>query len=275
MYSIKMFIIIIVMILSTVVFAENSSEVSGLEKAIADISQVNNSGDLVECATQVMPNCNRKSISTCLKGEGGKTCLTQCNVEPSEKYCQIKKLDACIKGEGGAPCYKKYCKGSSNTGKFIPTNISDNRVNQALPHSGYGFECYDDGDRNVYGTSRTVQRMKELGRRVYDKIGLKVFVGEMSKKGGGYLPPHSTHQTGNDVDIANMGRTDSCESYAINDGCYNRSAMKTVLEEAIKMGGVDRILFNDEVIARQLNAKYGHIVSWARGHGHHAHISWK
>jgi murein endopeptidase len=55
-----------------------------------------------------------------------------------------------------------------------------------------------------YGTDETVALIEYLGRRLNATYphSAPMFIGDISKKGGGRVPPHGSHRTGRDVDIA-------------------------------------------------------------------------
>lgn len=54
----------------------------------------------------------------------------------------------------------------------------------------------------AWGTARTVRLLQRaLSRHRRRAGGPKVRVGDLSKRGGGHLPPHKSHRTGKDVDI--------------------------------------------------------------------------
>lgn len=245
-------------------YSENMSLMSAINKFNEGTNELN-------CVTSKTDSCTEKGMQTCLENSGGEGCFKNCNKDP-KLFCKMEKVKKCLSFDGGAPCYEKHCS-VSLTSKFKPSNMS-NSVNTYLPKKGFGFQCYDDHDLNVFGTPRTIERLKELGRRVKIKTGQKIFVGDISKKWGGYLWPHAGHRNGNEVDFANMGKTDDCISYNINDGCYSREANMALIETAIQMGGVKEVLFNDPVIRAKINKKYGPIMRYSRGHHHHIHITW-
>jgi hypothetical protein len=56
---------------------------------------------------------------------------------------------------------------------------------------------------NAWGTPRTVDRLRDALREYVREMpgGPDVHIGDISKSGGGYFPPHLSHQAGRDVDI--------------------------------------------------------------------------
>jgi len=55
-----------------------------------------------------------------------------------------------------------------------------------------------------YGTDETIALIQYVGRRLHATYphSAPMFIGDISKKGGGRVPPHGSHRTGRDVDIA-------------------------------------------------------------------------
>jgi murein endopeptidase len=57
-------------------------------------------------------------------------------------------------------------------------------------------------DKNYYGSGLLVKMIEEVGKRYAEISNGDVFeVNDLSKKGGGYVRPHGSHQNGLDVDI--------------------------------------------------------------------------
>ncbi len=69
-----------------------------------------------------------------------------------------------------------------------------------LPGKGDGFYCKS---RHVYGTQETVDALMRGFSELSNLYpgSASVVVGDISRKGGGRLSPHKSHQTGRDVDI--------------------------------------------------------------------------
>jgi hypothetical protein len=56
---------------------------------------------------------------------------------------------------------------------------------------------------NAWGTPRTIDRLRDALREYVREMpgGPDVHVGDISRSGGGFFPPHLSHQAGRDVDI--------------------------------------------------------------------------
>jgi hypothetical protein len=157
---------------------------------------------------------------------------------------------------------------TTSSGKFFP-NCSTQGITAKLPVKSTGLETYSY-DELVYGTCRTIERLKELGRRMLSKTGLPIYVGDISAYGGGNLGRHATHSYGDDIDLAVMGNTTNTECYSYTSSCYNRNASRMLIKEIIDMGGLTSICFNDPAIINE----FPNHVRYCSGHNDHYHIEW-
>jgi len=57
--------------------------------------------------------------------------------------------------------------------------------------------------RNAYGVDGVLKTLKVCAKRVKDTLpgGHDILIGDISRPGGGRFPPHSSHQSGRDVDV--------------------------------------------------------------------------
>jgi len=154
----------------------------------------------------------------------------------------------------------------------------------------------------AYGTPRTVKAIKAAISRYKQRRpkGPKVHVGDLSKKGGGPLKPHKSHQKGTDVDIGlvhrgmlagekrfvaanpqtlDVGRTwallkafaDTNEVRAI---FLDYSVQKTIYEYARRKGVSVETL--DEVFQYPRGKGHAHgLVRHWRGHRNHIHVRFR
>ena len=70
-----------------------------------------------------------------------------------------------------------------------------------LPEADGLYERWDP--RRSYGAEHVIEALQEVANRVAFQLPLAdpLFIGDISAKGGGYLPGHRTHHLGIDVDI--------------------------------------------------------------------------
>ncbi|NBO39546.1 hypothetical protein EBU99_13290 [bacterium] len=210
--------------------------------------------------------CSAKQITDCTESAGGLPCFTRCNLQPSDKFCDMEALDKCLDNKGGNGCYKKHCDGSVHSGPFNPANGSGL---MKLPSEGYGYQTFDV-EYMRYGQPKTIARIKELAVRVFNKTGLKLFVGDISNSSGGNSGRHAGHYDGVEVDIAIMGNTPTVSCFTIWESCYARPAQITLINEILNMGGSTGMLLNDG----NVQARFNGFVGSANGHDNHLHVNW-
>jgi hypothetical protein len=164
-------------------------------------------------------------------------------------------------------------------------------VNTELPDVGMdsdlvgkvGYYRYGDGDRHVFGTARTVWRLRAAGKLLADK-GIVMGVGEMSKRGGP-TPGHAEHQTGRDVDLRLVGKDGFSSICTVHrSDCYDREKTFEMIKTLIDVDPerFQKVLINDTTLQRQVNnyarEKYGiteRVAMSCAGHDNHIHFSWK
>ncbi|MGV3622714.1 MAG: penicillin-insensitive murein endopeptidase [Archangium sp.] len=139
-------------------------------------------------------------------------------------------------------------------------------VNTQLPDSGQGFTTY--GPRRMqYGTEQTVTNVQEIARRYQERTGKTLEVGDISQQGGGRTDRHQTHINGTDVDLRPPSRNGGPSNWRNAD--YDRDATRALIQEIRRTNPNARILFNDPVLIRE------GLVSAARGHDNHLHVSFR
>jgi hypothetical protein len=189
-------------------------------------------------------------------------------------YCEQSTLKSCIAGGGGdAGCHKKACDGGGTGYYNVNTDLArqglngDSYLNMGKrTTTGIGYVMWAD---LTYAKARTVLRLKELAKRVYRRTGFPLYITDLSKNGGGWNAAHATHEHGDDIDIGIMGNTPTKIVSYYDQAGHNLNASKVLIEEALNMGGVQGIYFNDARIY-----KYNSNVSYVPGHRDHMHINW-
>jgi hypothetical protein len=144
-----------------------------------------------------------------------------------------------------------------------------------------GYNLYGS-DSKKFGTERTIWRVQEAGKVLASK-GIVMDVGNISKSGGGTLPPHKSHRNGRDVDVrlvSSSGKSGPCN---ISKSCYSKEKtfemVKAVLDVDPK--GMRMIFINDPELRKMINRyakeKYGldDISRYCAGHDDHVHFSFK
>lgn len=179
---------------------------------------------------------------------------------------------------------------------FLETEIgspprSGGRVGTQLPDANrgtddaakYGYYRYKDGDGRVFGTERTVWRLRAAGK-ILAQQKLTMGVGDISQSGGGRIPPHQSHRNGRDVDLRLLGPSGEATKCTVsNSSCYSRDNTFKMLKALIDVDPtkVRTILINDATLRSQINAYYRNKTGSSRsisqscaGHDNHIHFSW-
>lgn len=138
---------------------------------------------------------------------------------------------------------------------------------EQLPPSGPGYECYEPPS-NVYGLPEVIQAIKyvcEEWNKLYPK-GPRVGIGDISYQGGGYMPPHQSHQHGIDVDVALVANTNEEIGLTYYDAKYSRQRTQQLIDlfQNNPILGIRVIFFNDPDVKG---------VEYCPGHDNHFHVS--
>ncbi|WP_445250006.1 penicillin-insensitive murein endopeptidase [Microcoleus sp. OTE_8_concoct_300] len=140
-------------------------------------------------------------------------------------------------------------------------------VNTQLPISGTGYYSYSQFREKQFGLPETIKAIEEIGKMWFQnhRTGPVIGIGNISKNGGGPVPPHQSHQTGLDVDFRLL-RTDGARiGITFRDPNYSlartQDLINTILNNSVQ--SVKLILCNDN------NLKG--VKPWP-GHDDHLHV---
>ncbi len=143
-------------------------------------------------------------------------------------------------------------------------------VNTQLPKSGTGYYSYAQFRDKQFGLPKTIKAIEAIGKAWFQnhRTGPVIGIGNISKKGGGPVPPHKSHQTGLDVDFRLL-RTDGARiGITFRDPNYSlartQELINTILNNSVL--SVALILCND-------NRLKG-VQPWP-GHDDHLHVRFK
>ena len=145
--------------------------------------------------------------------------------------------------------------------------VSFPSVNTQLPLLGTGYYCYATFRDKQFGLPETIKAIQEIGEMWFNnhRAGPLIGVGNISKKGGGPVPPHTSHQTGLDVDFRLL-RTDGAKiGIPFRSPSYSRSRTQELVNIILSnpVLKVKLILFNDN--------KLKGVQPWP-GHDDHLHV---
>ncbi len=133
-----------------------------------------------------------------------------------------------------------------------------------LPRSGPGFKTHTSADRQ-WGQARMINGLQALGRFYNYAAGRgNTNYGDISKYGGGYFPPHSSHRNGTDCDMSMMNNAGVAQPGLTIYGGYSPYytgklvwCMRNMREWSVRC-----VLFNGRISG----------VSWYTGHDNHLHL---
>jgi peptidoglycan hydrolase-like protein with peptidoglycan-binding domain len=139
-------------------------------------------------------------------------------------------------------------------------------VNTRLPRSGQGFYGYLSNSRQ-YGLPETIRALQNIAAAWYisHPQGPRIGIGDISFQGGGYMPPHKSHQKGVDIDIRLM-RNDGVEGGTrYQNPEYSRALTQELVNliRANNVLSVRYIFFNDPQVRG---------VRKEAGHDNHLHV---
>jgi murein endopeptidase len=140
-------------------------------------------------------------------------------------------------------------------------------VDTQLPIEGTGYYSYAKFREKQFGLTETIEAIKKIGELWFasHRTGPVIGVGNISKKGGGPVPPHSSHQTGLDVDFRLL-RTDGARTgITFHNPSYSRTRTQALIN-TIKSNPILKvklILCNDN--------KLQGVQPWP-GHDDHLHV---
>jgi murein endopeptidase len=162
------------------------------------------------------------------------------------------------------PCFAPLEESLEN---LILEAVAFPKVNTQLPLSGTGYYSYATFREKQFGLSETIKAIQKIGELWFQdhRSGPLIGVGNISKNGGGPVPPHQSHQTGLDVDFRLL-RTDGARiGITFRDASYSRTRTQALINTILRnpILRVQLILCND-------NRLQG-VQPWP-GHDDHLHV---
>lgn len=155
------------------------------------------------------------------------------------------------------------------TGKKVDTTVVSLKtepVDTLLPKEGLGYKTYSREDGR-WGTVSTINALKDIAKMWHTKHpDTPIYIGDISRKGGGDFPPHKSHKTGIDVDIRPFRSDNKDLPVTWRDKAYDQKKTKELIELIRSSYRTKLILFNDPKLIEK-----GLCTSWAN-HDNHLHI---
>jgi peptidoglycan hydrolase-like protein with peptidoglycan-binding domain len=141
-------------------------------------------------------------------------------------------------------------------------------VDTVLPEAGRGFATFnrEPGGADQFGLASTILAIQTIGAAWAETHGFPVFVGDISRKGGGTFPPHSAHKDGRDVDLRPFRHRGQPGATNINDPSYDHALTRALVLLVRQKFPQVTVLFNDPLlIGDGLTRQFA-------GHDNHLHV---
>jgi murein endopeptidase len=146
--------------------------------------------------------------------------------------------------------------------------VAATAVDTLLPESGRGFATYNRelGGADQFGRAATILAIQTLGAAWAERHPFPVFVGDISRRGGGSFPPHGSHKDGRDVDLRPFRHNGEPGATNIGDPSYDHALTRELVVLIKDRFPATSILFNDGNLVRD-----GLTRAFA-GHDNHLHV---
>ena len=124
-------------------------------------------------------------------------------------------------------------------------------IDTLLPESGTGFVTNNRGPagKNQFGQQSSIDAALAVGASWNVAHADRPFsIGQISRRGGGPMPPHKSHRLGVDIDVRPM-RTDGLnQGVTITDGKYDRAMTTELIDLWWTKAPVHAVFFNDPTV---------------------------
>lgn len=138
-----------------------------------------------------------------------------------------------------------------------------------LPESGVGFVTNNRGANGEFqfGQQSTIDACLAVGADWDASQAQRPFsIGQISRKGGGPMPPHQSHRLGVDVDVRPMRMDGQNLGVTIDNAAYDRATTTALIRLWWEKAPVQLVLFNDPtIVGAGLSRPFP-------GHGNHFHV---
>jgi len=141
-------------------------------------------------------------------------------------------------------------------------------VDVLLPINGPGFVTNNRGNNQFqFGQQSTIDAAIRVAASWNEKHSNRPFsMGQISKKGGGPMPPHKSHQLGVDVDVRPMRKDGENAPVTIADSQFDRELTTELIKVWWRLAPTQAVFFNDQSV---IDAGLSRFVN---GHHNHFHV---
>jgi peptidoglycan hydrolase-like protein with peptidoglycan-binding domain len=150
----------------------------------------------------------------------------------------------------------------------ITLTMSGAAIDTVLPESGRGFTTFnrEPGGADQVGVASTILAIQTIGAAWASTHDCTIFVGDISRRGGGSFPPHSAHKDGRDVDMRPFRHHGEPGPTNINEPSYDHALTRELVVLIRQKFVAAMILFNDPLlVADGLTRRFA-------GHDNHLHV---
>ena len=121
-------------------------------------------------------------------------------------------------------------------------------IDTVLPSEGPGFTHYrrEPGGADQFGRAATIRMLMAVGE-AWAALGQRprVQIGDISRRGGGPMPPHAAHQRGVEADIRPVRNDGREEPVRFDDPRYSRELTRELVQVIRRLNPGVTIFFND------------------------------
>ncbi|NUN13541.1 MAG: penicillin-insensitive murein endopeptidase [Myxococcales bacterium] len=143
-----------------------------------------------------------------------------------------------------------------------------------LPGRGKGYYHFsgpDHPEEDAWGAPEAIACVELVAAEWSTRYPKRprVGIGDISRRNGGRFAPHVTHRNGLDIDVRPMKRSSEGRT-TVSHNAYSRAYTKDLIDLFTEVCAVQRVLFNDPVLIKQMKN-----VRRSAGHHDHLHVSLK
>jgi peptidoglycan hydrolase-like protein with peptidoglycan-binding domain len=141
-------------------------------------------------------------------------------------------------------------------------------VDTVLPEAGRGFTTFnrEAGGADQVGRAATILAIQTIAAAWAETHSFPIAVGDISRKGGGRFPPHSSHKDGRDVDVRPFRHNGAPGATNIHEPSYDHALTRELVLLTRRKFAQVTILFNDPLLVRDgLTKRFA-------GHDNHLHL---
>jgi peptidoglycan hydrolase-like protein with peptidoglycan-binding domain len=141
-------------------------------------------------------------------------------------------------------------------------------VDTVLPEAGRGFATFnrEPGGSDQVALASTILAIQTIGAAWAETHAFPIFVGDLSRKGGGAFPPHSAHKDGRDVDLRPFRHNGQPGATNINDPSYDHALTRNLVLLIRQTFPQVKVLFNDPLLVGD------GVTKPFAGHDNHLHV---